>query len=165
MHAAHIPAAVLRGKFGFERLPDFDASLWNQVKREGKKGITSLSKGFISGSDISSEAVRSSTHNCALIDTGNVIKIKKQDVFKLENIKGKTIVCNPPYGIRTGKNVDLARFYKRFGDFLKQRCSGSTAFIYFGERKYIKSLGLKPSWKKPLSNGGLDGRLAMYELY
>jgi putative N6-adenine-specific DNA methylase len=61
--------------------------------------------------------------------------------------------------------VDLGGFYKRFGDFLKQRCSGSTAFIYFGERKYIKSLGLKPSWKKPLSNGGLDGRLAMYELY
>lgn len=165
MRAAHIPSAILRGKFGFERLPDFDASLWNQVKKEGKKGITSLSKGVISGSDISSEAVRCSTHNCALIDTGNVIRIKKQDVFKLENIKGKTIVCNPPYGIRTGKNVDLARFYKRFGDFLKQRCSGSTAFIYFGERKYIKSLGLKPSWKKPLSNGGLDGRLAMYELY
>jgi putative N6-adenine-specific DNA methylase len=51
------------------------------------------------------------------------------------------------------------------GDFLKQRCKGSTAFIYFGERKYIKTIGLKPTWKKPLSNGGLDGRLAMYELY
>jgi putative N6-adenine-specific DNA methylase len=61
--------------------------------------------------------------------------------------------------------LDLGRFYKRLGDFLKQRCKGSTAFIYFGERKYIKTIGLKPTWKKPLSNGGLDGRLAMYELY
>ena len=51
------------------------------------------------------------------------------------------------------------------GDFLKQRCRRSTAFIYFGERAYIKRLGLKPSWKKPLATGGLDGRLVKYELY
>jgi len=41
----------------------------------------------------------------------------------------------------------------------------STAFIYFGERTYIKRIGLKPSWKKPLTTGGLDGRLVKYELY
>ncbi len=63
------------------------------------------------------------------------------------------------------KTDDLGDFYKRFGDFLKQRCKNSTAFIYFGDRKFIKNIGLKPSWKKPLSNGGLDGRLVKYELY
>jgi putative N6-adenine-specific DNA methylase len=165
MHASHTPSAILRVTFGFERLPDFDSSLWRQVKNEGIQKITPIPKGFIAGSDISLEAIKSSIHNCALIDKKNVIEIEQHDVFNIKKIQGKTILCNPPYGIRTGTGLDLGRFYKRLGDFLKQRCRGSTAFIYFGERKYIKTIGLKPTWKKPLSNGGLDGRLAMYELY
>lgn len=165
MRASRTPAALLRTKFGFQRLPDFDSILWTQVKKAGIQKIIPLSKQVISGSDISSEAIASSRHNCAVIDKENVITMTQQDVFTIEKIEGHTIVCNPPYGIRMDKHVDLGGFYKRFGDFLKQRCRGSTAYIYFGERKYIKNLGLKPSWKKPLSSGGLDGRLAMYELY
>jgi len=38
---------------------------------------------------------------------------------------------------------DLAEFYKNLGDFLKQRCTNSTAYIYFGEREYLKRIGLK----------------------
>ena len=75
------------------------------------------------------------------------------------------IVCNPPYGIRLKQNKNLDEFYKLFGDFLKQQCKGSEAYIYFGNREYIKRIGLKSSWKKQLSNGGLDGRLVKYELY
>jgi putative N6-adenine-specific DNA methylase len=29
----------------------------------------------------------------------------------------------------------------------------------------LKHIGLKPSWKQPLMNGGLDGRLARFDLY
>jgi len=165
MRASRIPSAFLRRKFGFEKLPDFDSGLWDRVKEKGIKGIQSLSRGTISGSDISMEAVRSSKHNCSLIDKKRVIEIKRTDVFNHEKIEGKTIICNPPYGIRMGKTMDLSTFYKKLGDFLKQRCNGSTAYIYFGERKYIKNIGLRPAWKKPLSNSGLDGRLTKYELY
>ena len=165
LFASKTPPAILRRKFGFQNLPDFDASLWKKVKEEGMQKSETLAKNIITGSDISLEAVKSSKHNCSVIDTGNVIKIEQRDVFEIEEIREKTIICNPPYGIRTGKDVDLSDFYKRFGDFLKQHCSGSTAYIYFGERKYIKNIGLKPSWKKILSNSGLDGRLAKYELY
>ena len=64
-----------------------------------------------------------------------------------------------------GSDEDLEGFYKELGDFLKQKCKGSTAYIYFGERKYIKKIGLKTSWKKPITAGGLDGRLVKYEMY
>jgi len=56
-------------------------------------------------------------------------------------------------------------FYQNLGDFFKKRCTNSTAYVYFGERNYIKKIGLKATWKKALSNGGLDGRLARYDLY
>jgi putative N6-adenine-specific DNA methylase len=63
------------------------------------------------------------------------------------------------------KAEDMAAFCRDFGDFLKQKCKGSQAFVYFGDRELVKSVGLKASMKMPLRNGGLDGRLVWYELY
>lgn len=165
LYATQTPSAILRKKFGFERLPDFDSKHWEKVKKEAKQEINPISKGMITGSDISSEAVKASIQNCSMIDPRKVIEIKQTDIFDIEKLENKIIICNPPYGIRMGKKTDLSNFYKRFGDFLKQKCVGSTAYIYFGERKYIKNIGLKTSWKMPLSNGGLDGRLVKIELY
>ena len=64
-----------------------------------------------------------------------------------------------------GSGADSRDMARELGDFLKQRCQGSTAYLYFGKREMIKSIGLRPTWKKPLKNGGLDGRLVKYELY
>jgi putative N6-adenine-specific DNA methylase len=165
LYASKTPAGILRKRFGFESMPDFDSRIWQRIKDEAVKNIIPIHRGLISGSDISPEAVRYSINNCSAVDNKRVIEVAKGDIFDIDSIHGKMIVCNPPYGIRKDKNKDMESFYRRLGDFLKQRCRGSNAFIYFGERKYIKSVGLKPSWKKPLSNGGLDGRLVKYELY
>jgi putative N6-adenine-specific DNA methylase len=71
----------------------------------------------------------------------------------------------PPYGIRLRPTSEIRLFYREIGDFLKQRCAGATAFIYFGDREMLKHIGLRPSWKRPLKSGGLDGRLAKFEMY
>ncbi|KAA3611355.1 MAG: class I SAM-dependent RNA methyltransferase [Calditrichaeota bacterium] len=165
LKASATPASFLREKFGFEQLPDFDAKVWQQVKKDSLEKIVSISENLITGSDIALQAVKSSTYNSSLIDPKSLIKIVRKDVFEIESLENKTIIGNPPYGIRLNNEEDLSSFYKNFGDFLKQRCKGSTAYIYFGERKYIKNIGLKASWKKEISNGGLDGRLVKYELY
>ncbi|MFQ5675553.1 MAG: class I SAM-dependent RNA methyltransferase, partial [bacterium] len=165
LKASHTPAAMLRQKFGFERLPDFDAALWVQTKASCAQSISPVAKDLISGSDISLKALRSAKHNCSLLDKENALTLRQRNVFEIKELQERTIICNPPYGIRTGKNGDLQHFYKNFGDFLKQRCKGSTAFIYFGDRKFIKSIGLRTSWKRPLANGGLDGRLVKFDLY
>lgn len=59
----------------------------------------------------------------------------------------------------------MGAWYKRLGDQLKRHCTGATAYIYFGDRTLLKHIGLRPEWKKPLKNGGLDGRLARFSLY
>jgi putative N6-adenine-specific DNA methylase len=165
LHGTKTPPALFRKKFGFERLPEFDRDLWNEVQNEGKRNIVSLPDGFIAGSDISAEAVFASATNCGLLDKKLSGAIEQHNLFDIDDLSNRTIITNPPYGVRMAKNMNLADFYKRFGDFLKQRCKGSTAYVYFGERKYIKNIGLKPTWKKQLSNGGLDGRLVKFEMY
>jgi putative N6-adenine-specific DNA methylase len=99
------------------------------------------------------------------IPHGNQVFVEKADFREIPELENRIIVTNPPYGIRMGTKINLDELYKSLGDFLKQKCKGSTAFIYFGDRKFIKQIGLKPSWKIPIKTGGLDGRLVKYEMY
>ncbi len=163
--ATKTPSANLRNKFGFERLPDFDAGLWVKVKEDANNKVKSIGSNLIQGSDLDLKVITVAKKNSAVIDPAEQIKFIQKDIFEIEKLENTTIVCNPPYGIRMEKRKDLSTFYKDIGDFLKQRCTNSTAFIYFGDRKYIKQVGLRSSKKWILSNGGLDGRLVKYVMY
>ena len=163
--ATKTPSANMRERFGFERLPDFDSKIWNKVKSEAEKNISSIRKGLIKGSDLDAKAISTAIGNSSVIDPDGKIQFFKKDIFDIEKLEGTTIVCNPPYGIRIKDKSDLIGFYKDLGDFLKQRCKNSTAYIYFGDRSYIKQIGLRSNKKWILSNGGLEGRLVKYEIY
>jgi len=165
MRYCNIPSGIFRNKFGFEFLPDFDGSIWKQVKKEADTTILELPQGLIAGSDKSKEAVNAARINIMGLNYGKNIRLERADFRELPAIEGQVIVANPPYGFRMGGDEDLEAFYKDLGDFLKQKCKGSTAYIYFGERRYIKKIGLKASWKRPIKAGGLDGRLVKYEMY
>lgn len=162
MHATNLPAGLLRDKFGFLRLPDFKAELW---KRELASETTAELVADLRGSDIDPTAVEATRANLSRLPGGDDVIVGRRDFFERADMTGTTIICNPPYGIRLGKSEDLAQWFKSFGDHLKRRCAGSTAFVYFGDRQWLKCIGLKPEWKKPLKNGGLDGRLAKFVLY
>ncbi|HCK99697.1 MAG TPA: RNA methyltransferase [Candidatus Marinimicrobia bacterium] len=165
MKYCRIPSGVNRKRFGFEFLPDFDSRLWKSVKQEANIQIRELPKGLIVGSDISRSAIMDAISNSKSFRSGRNISFNTRDFRAIEAINDSVIVTNPPYGKRMEKGKDLSRFYQELGDYLKQHCRESTAYIYFGERKYIKNIGLKPTWKIPLVNGALDGRLLKYELY
>jgi putative N6-adenine-specific DNA methylase len=160
-----IPSGFLRQRFGFESLPDFDDELWKEIKKDTDKKIRGLPKGLISGSDISAEVVEAARTNINKLPDGDKVSLRVMDYRKIQRLKDTIIVCNPPSGIRLERDKDLSELYGELGDFLKQRCKDSTAYIYFGDRELIPKIGLKPSWKRPLKNGGLDGRLAKFEIY
>ena len=165
LYASNSPPGILRNNYGFEKLPDYDPALWDVVKEEGLKNIRPVPANLISGGDIDPRAVEIARENSAVFDKEGVIIINRRDALKLDPAEEVLIVCNPPYGIRSGRDEDLHSLFKQFGDALKQRCKGSNVCIYFGNREHLNSLGLRPKWKKPLSNGGLDGLLAGFNLF
>ena len=165
MKACRIPAGFFRKNFGFFFMPDFRQNLWKSIKQAEDDKIKKLLPNLIAGSDIDRIAVRSAKANCKLLPGGENIHITQTGFKDIPQLKNLTIVCNPPYGIRLNKENNLGEFYKKFGDFLKQRCTGSQAVIFFGNRDMIKHIGLKPSWKIPIRNAGLDGRVVKYELF
>ena len=165
LHYSKIPSTFRRKKFGFENLPDFDKEKWQKIKNDGERLQRDLPENLILGSDIDKDAVSATQTNLSSIPQGRKIKIKQADFCKLHGIENGTIICNPPYGIRMGNSEQMEKLYQDFGDFLKQKCKGTTAWIYCGNRKLIGSIGLKTSAKIPLKNGGLDGRLVKIEVY
>jgi putative N6-adenine-specific DNA methylase len=165
MKAGNIPAAYLRPKFGFLRLPDFDAAVWNQVKTKANSETVEVSEDLIKGSDISADAIKAVRTNRNELPELGSIKVRRSGFQSLEGFSNTTIITNPPYGIRLGNTEEVANLLKEFGDFLKQKCTGSSAFIYYGDKTLVKKLGLKPEWRHELRAGGLDGILCKYELY
>ncbi len=165
MHYCKIPSGIFREQFGFEFLPDYDNLLWSKVKKDLARQIIDLPDGCISGSDLSLQAIKAARINVKQLRNGKRVRLEVRDFTKLKDMPIGVIVANPPYGIRMGNKNALDPLYKSLGDFLKKKCKGSTAYIYFGERELIKKIGLKASWKKPLKTGGLDGRLVKYELF
>ena len=165
MHHTKIPAGYLRESFGFEMLPDFDDHTWKKVKQEADAQIRELPKGLIAGSDRDGDVIKMAKQNAGQLKYGDKISFEVSDFRQLPGLESQTIVANPPYGLRMGNSDMMADFYKSLGDFLKKKCVGSSAYIYFGNRDWIKKIGLRPAWKKPLVNGALDGRLVKYEMY
>jgi putative N6-adenine-specific DNA methylase len=165
LKAGRLPAGCLRDKFGFMMLPDYDRNVWVKVKFTEQNEVQPVRGGLIKGSDIDAEAVRMTRENNARLPGGDELRVRTADFRDLPELPPGVIVCNPPYGIRLAGDQDMAAFMKDLGDFLKQKCAGSRAWIYLGDKELVKHVGLKAQRRIPLRNGGLDGRLVMYDVH
>jgi len=163
--AGHLPAGILREKFGFMMLPDYDRTAWVKVKFAEQNKVQPVRGGLIRGSDIDPAAVRMTRENNARLPGGDELRVRTADFRDLSELPRGLVVCNPPYGMRLARDTDMAAFLKDFGDFLKRKCAGSRAWIYLGDKELVKHVGLKAQRRIPLVNGGLDGRLVLYELH
>lgn len=165
MSVTNLSPGYFRKHFGFQRLPDFEQHTWSKVRKEMDARFHIPESLMIQASDVDPSALRVAKRNLAHLPQGDNIYVHRKDYQDITVPEGATLVMNPPYGIRLHKDEDLSAFYKDMGDWLKQKCAGSEAYVYFGERKYLKNIGLRPEWKMILSNGGLDGRLAKFVMY
>jgi len=165
MKVCRIPAGYLRERFGLENLPDYQPKLFERVQEEAKAGIRELSRGLLLGNDLSAQNLEVAKENCRLLPQGDKIIFRQGDFHELKERKNQILVCNPPYGRRLKGEKEPEQLLGEFGDYLKRNCQGSRALIYVGEKNLLKSVGLRPNWKRALKNGQLDGRLACYEMY
>jgi putative N6-adenine-specific DNA methylase len=92
------------------------------------------------------------------------IRLRQSDVLDLEApAEQGVIMINPPYGVRLSRPEELDAFYPKLGDWLKHRFSGWRAYIFTGDLRVPKLIGLAPSKRIPLFNGPLECRL--YEFH
>ncbi len=165
MAVAAIPSGRWRERFGVRALPDFDEALWRRVRGECDAAVRPVGAERLRGSDADVRAVRAARANLARLPGGEGVRIEPRRFEDLDGIPDAVIVCNPPWGVRLHAGEPVERLLRRFGDFLKRRCPGSTAWIYLGRRELVGAIGLRPSRRIPIRHGGMDGRLVRVDVY
>jgi putative N6-adenine-specific DNA methylase len=165
MHYCRIPAQKLRTNFGFFYMPGFDKEIWEKIKAEADQQIRPLPKGLISGSDKSQRVIDVAKDNLSRLPFSDAVDLSCHPFQHVKQFENGTLMTNPPYGIRMGEFEDVKKLYTELGDFIKQKCKGTTAFIYTGDPVLRKSIGLKTSKRVPLVNGKLEGVLVQIDSY
>jgi putative N6-adenine-specific DNA methylase len=165
MHYCRIPAQKLRTNFGFFYMPDFDKQIWEKIKDESDQKIRPLPKGLIGGSDKSQRVIDVAKENLSRLPFSDTVDLSCHPFQHVKQFENGTLITNPPYGIRMGEFEDVKKLYTELGDFIKQKCKGTTAFIYTGDPVLRKSIGLKTSKRVPLVNGKLEGVLVQIDSY
>jgi putative N6-adenine-specific DNA methylase len=162
-------AAMARGRppggkrnFGFERLAVLDGALWERVKRE-QRGLERAPQLY--GSDHDPLALAAARRNLAEAGVERWVKLEQSDVLeRVAPAQAGIMLMNPPYGERMGSAEELARFYPRLGDALKQRYAGWRCYIFTADLRLPKLIRLEPSRRTPLWNGALECRLYQFDI-
>lgn len=160
MRICQIPAGYLRNNTRIRHLPGFDAQLWQATIDAANARILDLKKQLIYASDADIEAIEACKINLAALPGGTNVELKCIPFQKLDKEPGRTIICNPPYGVRLENPAGIQRLYRDLGDFLKQNCPASTAYILCGDKDLVKEIRLRAHWTKSFKNGDLDTKLA-----
>jgi putative N6-adenine-specific DNA methylase len=166
LKALNIAPGLSRSQFGFQKWPDYQPDLWQSLLQEAKEKQKSQLNAPIYASDADYEVLHQAEDNAYFCQVQDHINFSLQSITDLEPASDRGIIlCNPPYGKRLGNTEELGTLYKSFGDVLKQRFKGWTAYILSGNKELTKQIGLRSSRRTPLYNGSLPCTLLKYELY
>lgn len=164
MIAAGINPGVYRKHFAFETWPDFDPELLEEIYNDdsGEREV----RVPIIASDIAPGAIEIARRNArnAAVERYISFETKAFQNWTDAPQPAGVLVTNPPYGKRIGAD-DMNALYRSIGTTLKHVFMGYHAWIIGYTDEYFHEIGLAPSQKIAVNNGGLDCELREYVLF
>ncbi|WP_304589842.1 class I SAM-dependent RNA methyltransferase [uncultured Duncaniella sp.] len=166
MIAANIKPGSYRKGFAFEHWHDYDAELFEKIMDENSERRDLPFK--IYGADVSPKAVAIAERNilAAGVDEYVNLRIKSLQQWDAAPADGKpgVLITNPPYGERINSQ-DMEQLYKLIGNKFKRVFLGYHAWVISSNIDYLTAIGLSPSTKEEMQNGGLDCELREYIIF
>ncbi|OGQ92438.1 MAG: hypothetical protein A2284_07530 [Deltaproteobacteria bacterium RIFOXYA12_FULL_61_11] len=162
--ATGIGPGSFRKEFPFQRWPGHRRKEFSELREEARTARKKVSTTILAA-DLSPTATRKTRQNLQAAGLEKVVEVRTCPFAELPppSTEG-TLVCNPPYGERL-QLEQLGLFYQELGNTLKQRWNGYTAWILFGGREALRSIGLRTSARVALRNGELPCTFARFDLY
>jgi len=168
LEAAQIARRIAPGlgrHFAFEKLNRFQDKSWQALCEASRAQQQPARPLRIYGSDVNGNVLSAAMANLEAAGLADAVSLKQVSVLDVKPpVEAGILVMNPPYGIRTGEEADLADLYPRLGDVLKQRFAGWRASIFTADLRLPKLIRLTPSRRTPLFNGALECRLYEFKL-
>jgi putative N6-adenine-specific DNA methylase len=158
-------APGVKRTFGFQKLAWYDGPTWQRIKQAAQRRAKPPAPIGIYASDDDASAIQRCAANLAAAGATGAVAVERVDALaRAAPASAGVIVTNPPYGVRQAGAAALAAFYPQLGDALKQRFAGWTAYLFSGDPRLPKLIGLKASRRTPLFNGALECRLYEYRI-
>jgi putative N6-adenine-specific DNA methylase len=158
-------APGLGRRFAFEKLNQFDEPRWRALRDASRARQQPAASLRIFGSDVNGAVLQAARANLDAAGLTEAVTLKQVSVLDLKPpAESGLLVMNPPYGVRTGEEAELAGLYPRLGDVLKQRFAGWRACIFTADLRLPRLIRLTPSRRTPLFNGALECRLYEFRL-
>jgi putative N6-adenine-specific DNA methylase len=168
IEAAQIALDIAPGSarsFGFEKLKHFDAVLWRELRAEAAARRKPLVQLPLYGSDLYGDTLKLAHANLNAAGVAGTVQLKQANALEISAPAATgVLVTNPPYGERMGEQQELAAFYPKFGDALKQKFAGWNCYILSADINLPKVIKLQVSRRTPLYNGALECRLFEYRI-
>ena len=168
VEAAQIALDIAPGiarSFGFEKLKGFDAALWQKLRAEAEARRKPLVPLPIYGSELYGDTLKLARANLQAAGLEDAVQLKQANALEISApAEAGVLVTNPPYGERMGEQQELAAFYPKFGDALKQKFAGWNCYIFSADMNLPKLIKLQVSKRTPLYNGALECRLFEYKI-
>ena len=162
--ALDIAPGIARG-FGFERLKSFDAALWHKLRAEAEARRKPAVPLQIYGSELYGDTLKLAHANLDAAGLAGTVQLKQANALEISApAETGVLITNPPYGERMGEQAELAAFYPKFGDALKQKFAGWNCYILSADMNLPKLIKLQVSKRTPLYNGALECRLFEYRI-
>lgn len=161
--AANIAPGVYRDHYAFQQWPDYDADLFDKIYNDDSAEREFSHK--IYGSDIEGKAIAIARTNVKNAGLNKYIELERRDINDINEVPaGGTLITNPPYGERLNVE-DIESLYRDMGYKFKHTFQGYNVWLICYNDELHYKVGLKPSVRYRLNNGGLDCELLQYVIF
>ena len=160
MKMRNIAPGVSRS-FISESFSFIDTGIWRRAREEARDGVVDT-KFEVYASDIDAPCVALTERNAKKAGVDDIIKVFRQDCRKIsaEGRRG-TIVTNPPYGERMGRERDIENLYRDMGVHFRS-LEPWQVYIITSHPNFERLYGRRADKIRKLYNGMLECRLYQF---
>lgn len=151
--------------FAFEKLKNFDAAAWSDMRSQAQAAQKPVSALPIFGSDLYGDELKAAHLNLENAGLLEAVTLNQANVLEISAPADHgVLVANLPYGERMGDLEELQDLYPKLGDVLKKKFGGWNAYLFTSDLRMPKFIRLSVSRRTLLFNGAIECRLFEYKM-
>ncbi|OPY69481.1 MAG: Ribosomal RNA large subunit methyltransferase K [Syntrophorhabdaceae bacterium PtaU1.Bin034] len=150
--------------FVSEDWPHIGQGIWKEAREEARSAAAINEVPFrILASDVDGSVLKIARENAGRAGVSEVVSFQKQEIGEFRSRKKYgCMVCNPPYGERTGGQTgDVEKIYRVMGE-VYSRLDAWSLFTLTSHPFFEKAFGRKADRKRKLYNGNILCHLYQY---
>ncbi len=151
--------------FAFQKLKNFDAAAWKDMRNQAQAEQKPVSALPIFGSDLYGDELKAARLNLENAGLLEAVTLNQANVLEISAPADHgVLVANLPYGERMGDLEELQALYPKLGDVLKKKFGGWNAYLFTSDLRMPKFIRLSVSRRTLLFNGAIECRLFEYKM-